>query len=81
MVERQDIAALGEPLQRGQVALVTDIDTGDDLRGTIVGIASQDAQRDPKPDGGGHHHACELPAAHDSDDGKAHASTLAHWRG
>ncbi len=71
MVERDHLAALGEPPQRIQVGMRPDLDVGGDKSGAVVRTGGEYPQRLAEPDGGLMGHASQLAAAHHADDGEA----------
>ena len=78
VVEGQDVAALREPAQGLQVALVAHLDVRHDLRGTVGGLPGQHAQPDAQPDRRRSHHPSQLSTSDDADDGEAHVFKPIH---
>jgi CDP-glycerol glycerophosphotransferase len=73
VVERHDVAALGEPLHCRGVVRRTDLDQWRHERATVVGRLSEDTQRHPEADRRLMRHACELPGADHPDPTGYHA--------
>ncbi len=67
MVEGDDVAALGEPLQRLAIGRRSDLDVGRDESGAIRRRLRQHPQRQTKRDRRLMGHPRQLPSAHHAD--------------
>ncbi|GFJ91437.1 hypothetical protein Prum_050790 [Phytohabitans rumicis] len=70
VVERDDVAALGEGAQGGQVGVVAEVQVGHHQRGAVVGRRGEHAQGLAKGDRGLMGHPGQLPSAHHADNGQ-----------
>ena len=73
VVEGDHGGAVGEPLQRVEVAVVAEADVGGDQRGRLVGPVGEHPQRLAERDGRLVGHPGQLAAADHRDDGQAGA--------
>ena len=70
VVEGDDVAALGERAQRGEVGVLAVPHVGGDERGAVVRALGEHAQRLAEGDRGLVGHAGQLAAAHHADNGQ-----------